>query len=498
MGVLDKIRQGYVKGEVWPPKAEAEHWKQIEGYRARYRNDRAELIRNNPNLATDVHKLEVFTPIPWPRELCRFSAALLFSETPKVTYETDAEHPELDALMEVNDFGAFAIRGGVRVAAEGRCGVRIIMDDAISTTTPLLTIIPEDQVVWDIRHDSFYAGGMVIVHRQPDHTKADVYRLLEEHTAGLVTRRLYKGVKNELGKQVPLTEVPEFATLAPVWETGIDRPTLIPWENVPGSESDLFGLGPLFDEANEAESLLVDRARKSIPRLFVDKSLLDETGRAMLDGIIPVGGSRMRAPLGTPTGQLIETIDVKLQFAEHTDWIEHVNQMIVAMAGYAPSTWGFQGKTGSVQRAVSGYAMKLAQLRTLLNRAAKEHMALQALGWAVATAIALQSGTPRVADCLPGIELGDGLPSDPLDGAQEVLFLRQAMAGSTETLVKIVHPTWSPDAINAEVEAIDALMAFPQGAGAGSGLGPMPSHVKGVLDTRSKAGDGIDAAGPIV
>ena len=142
--------------------------------------------------------------------------------------------------------------------------------------------------------------------------------------------------------------------------------------------------------------------------------------------------------------------------------------------------------------------MKLAQLRTLLNRAAKEHMALQALGWAVATAIALQSGTPRVADCLPGIELGDGLPSDPLDGAQEVLFLRQAMAGSTETLVKIVHPTWSPDAINAEVEAIDALMAFPQGAGAGSGIGPMPSHVKGVLDKRSKAGDGIDAAGPIV
>jgi hypothetical protein len=499
--ILDKIRAQFVSGEVWPPRAEAEAWKVIEEYRARFRNDKGELAQKDPNIATDAARMEVFTPVPWPRELCRFSAALLFSETPKVTYATEGEDGEtsntaalaaLADLLEVNDFGAFAIRGGVRVAAEGRCGIRVILDSDIDPDIPLLTIVPEDQIIWDIRHDSFYAGGIVVVTRKPDPTRQEVYRLLETHTPGLVERKLYKGIKGELGHAVPLSTIPEFAHLAPEWNTGLDRPTLIPWENVPGAESDLFGLGPLFDEANEAESLLVDRARKSIPRLFVDKSLADETGRVNIDGVILTGGSRMRAPLGAPTGDLVNTIDVKIQFSEHTDWTDHVNQMIVAMAGYAPSTWGFQGKTGSVQRAVSGYAMKLAQLRTLLNRAAKEHMALQALGWAVATATALQTNVEHVADCLPGIELGDGLPNDPLDGAQEVLFLRQAMAASTEVLVKTVHPTWSPEEINAEVDAINDAMAMTPAAGLGTGIGPMPTRAKDIIARGGRAGDGVD------
>lgn len=496
-GFFERIRARWVKEDSWPPPHVRKHWEEIEGYRRRYRNNRDELIQANPNIAISDHKVSIFVPVPWPRELCRFSSALLFSETPRVSIDGDSQTTELETLMEVNDFGAFAIRGGVKVAAEGRAAIRVIRDSDISDETPLLTIVPEDQVIWDLRHDAFYVGGMVVIERteDPGTDQEVVYRLLEEHTVGLVERHLYKGHKHKLGKVVALDSLKEFAGLEEEEETGLNKPTLIPWENVPGAESDLFGLGPIFDDINEQESLLLDRVRKSIPRTFVDRQLADETGRLDIDGYILTGGARMRLPLGETPGSTIETVQPALYSAEAIAALDHVVQLMVTTAGYAPTTWGIQGQTASVQRAVSGYAMKLAQLRTLLNRAGKEHMALQALGWGVATAVAWNEGEKKVSDFLPAIELGDGLPSDPLDGAQEVLFLRQAVAASTETLVKTVHPTWSDAQVEAEADAILTDAGMPPGSGPALGLGNVPKHVRDLLaadDDDARAGAGSD------
>jgi hypothetical protein len=495
--ILDRVRMAWVKEDTWPPPHVRDHWEQIEAYRRRYRNDKTELLQWAPNINNDANKVSTYTPVGWPREICRFSAALLFSESPQVDVG-DALKPALAKLLEVNDFGAFAILGGVKAASEGRVGIRVIRDDVIDRTTPLLTLIPEDQIVWDIRHGTFYAGGMVVITRQPDHDKPDVYRLLEEHTSGSVTRKLYLGDERDLGKEVALTALDEFNALKPVESTGLDKPTLIPWENVPGHESDLFGMGPLFDELNEAESLLLDRARKSIPRVFVDRSLADEAGKLDIDGYIFTGGAKMRMPLGQTAASTVEVVQPHFLSAEHIEWVDHITQLMVTTAGYSPLTWGIQGKTASIARAVSGYAMKLSQLRTLLQRSAKEHMALQALGWATATALCMMDDGHTVSDYLPDIELGDGLPNDPLDGAQEVAFLRQAAAASTETLVQTVHPTWGPEAVEAEVQLNMDDDANPPGAGPALGLGPIPRRVTQVLDENEdptkRAGAGVDPA----
>ena len=490
------------EANTWPPTSEIKrHWLEIDGYRRRYRNDRNELIQSNPNISIDQHKVEIFTPVPWPRELCRFSASLLFSETPKVTSEKYTTLVE--ALEEVNDFGAFAIRGGVKVAKDGRIAIRVIQDEDISDK-PLLTLVEEDALMWDIRHGSFYMGGVVVIEREGDRIttgKKDddkiVYRLLESHSKGLVTRQLYRGTRTELGDKKPLATLDEFADLDDEWETHLNAPTLIPWENVPGAESDLFGLGPVFDVINEAESLLLDRGRKATPRVFVDRSLADESGRLEIDGYMLTGSARLRPQLGATPGELIHTVQPDFASEEHIKWNDHLTQLMVTVAGYAPLTWGIQGNTATIQRAVSGYAMKLAQLRTLLNRSGKEHMALQAMGWGFATAIAMSEGIEDVSSCLPEIELGDGLPPDPLDGAQEVLWLRQAMAASTGTLVETVHPTWTPDQVDDEVQAIEEMGQFPQGGAQSQGVGPLGSAVKGLLrgttgSSRARAGGGVD------
>lgn len=486
MGVLDKLRKTFEAEETWPPQEVRDHWQEIESYRRRYKNNRQEMIQANPNIGTNNSRVEIYTPVPWPRELCRFSAALLFSTTPRITSASDQKL--LEKIEEVNDIGAFAVRGGVGVAREGRMGIRVIIDPSIDKTTPLLALVHEDNILWDIRHGAFYAGGTVIIKRQPDKGDKIVYRLFEQHTVGLVTNHLYKGTEGELGREVSLKSFTEFADLLPEYETGLDRPTLVPWENIPGHESDLFGLGGVFDTINEAESLLLGRARKAQPHTFVDRSLLDSTGKIDLEGYTITGGSRLRMPLGEG-GQLINTVDPKLDLTEQISYTNHLAQLMVTVAGYAPLTWGIEGQTASIQRAVSGYAMKLSQLRTLLNRSQKEHMALQGMGWSIATALAMADKSGVVAERRPSIQLGDGLPDDALDGAQEVAFLRQAVAASTETLVKIVNPTWSQAEVEEEVERIEAEGFVGSGMGA-AGL-PLPARLKDMLDDNA-TGDGLD------
>jgi len=499
---LQRVVTKAEKADTWPPKEVREHWFEVEGYRRRYRNDRAQLVRHNPNLATRQGSLEHFVPVPWPRELCRFSAALLFSVTPRVTSKLAQDN--LEVFERINDIGSFATDGGEQAACDGRIGIRVIQDDSVSRKAPLLTIVPEDQIIWDLRHGRFYMGGTIVITRkvhQEDRNEAATMRMLETHQVGSVERRLYKGDEQELGKEVPLTSFPEFADLKPTVLTGLDKSTLIPWQNVPGARSDLFGLGPLFDEVNEAESLLLARGRQSQPRTFVDRSLVDETGTLKAEGYIITGGSRMQLPLGTTPTSTIATVQPQFYAPQHIAWADHVTQLLVTCAGYAPDTWGIQGKTASIQRAVSGYAMKLSQLRTLLTRSAKEHMALEALGWSVATGLAMMAGASEVDEFLPSIELGDGLPNDPLDGAQEVLFLRQATAASTEELVKTVHPTWTSQEVQEEAQRIMDEGAFAAAGAASQGLGAggLTKRLKAMLiaddDT---AGGGIDSGAPPV
>ena len=502
--ILRVERNGSGKdADAWPPQEVREHWEDVQQYRRRYKNNRMEMIRANANLQFDDHKVETFIPVPWPRELARFSAGLLFSQPPTVINEKHEN--QINRMLQVNDFGAFALLGGVKVAAEGQGGVRIIRDSSIAPDgTPLITWVDEDQVIWDVRHGAFVVGGTVVITKEKEgdrRDRKDIYRLLETHTPGLVTRKLYKGEQNRLGDPVALSTFEEFAALKPEEPTGLDKPTLVRWQNIPGGESDYFGMGGLFDGFNEAESLLLDRSRKAIPRVFVDKSLSDETGRIeKIDGYIITGGSRLRPTLGKDPGELIKTVEPAFLSREHIEWLDHLSQLIVSVAGYAPETWGIQGKTANVTRAVSGYAIKLAQLRTLLTRNAKQHMALQALGWAVGCTTAWQIGEHDVAACLPIIELGDGMPDDPLDGAQEVLWLRQAMAASTEELVRTLHPAWDDRQVGAEVQKIMDEKALT----AGGDLPPTPEGRRQLREILSqapndpRAGSGAEPNTPIV
>ena len=56
----------------------------------------------------------------------------------------------------------------------------------------------------------------------------------------------------------------------------------------------------------------------------------------------------------------------------------------------------------------------------------------------------------------PNIEFADSVQEDPLSLANTADVLKRAMAASTDTLVRMVHPEWDDGMVRAEVDKIQA------------------------------------------
>ncbi len=468
--LADRFRIAEGQAVDWPPRHLREHWERIEEYRLRFQNDPGLLIPYSQQYSRASYETQTtFTPVPLAREICRYSAALLFNAPAKLTLEFNQE--ALDELIEVNALDPFWQQSAETVANEGRGAIRVIRDDEVSDQ-PLLSYVHEDQLLWDEKHGRFVVGGAVVIEHEPK--KGVVLRLVEEHERGVVRRTCYRGDTSRLGRQVALDEHPEGDGLEEEEFTGLSVPTLIRWDNVPGGHSDLYAIEVLLDRLDEAESIFTDKGRKSVPVVFGDRSLADAQGRVERSGVILTGSGQLMAEMGEEgKGSKIETVQPALQAAETIAWIEHTREMALTLAGYSLASWGL-GEGGTAD---SGTALRLRQARTLLTRAAKERMAREAMTNAVATALAWKLGASEIRDFRPQIEFGDGLPRDEMQLAQTIATLRGAETLSTEEAVRMFNPSWTEDEVDEEVERIEG-----EGQGGGDPSAPPPAGLNRVTD----------------
>src|SRR5918995_3004077 len=476
---LRAILRGEGRGDRrWPPgKAERVRWQQVAEFRRRVENDAQELFRwridlhaaANEGGAQATHtRSKLFAPIPLARDLARFSSSLLFSEEPKIKLDEEmvAEQERLDAWLEENRVPELLLDAGDSVASEGSGGLRVVWDDHLSSEFPVITFHPEDSVLWSTRHGRYTMGGVVAVSVEEEHNSGIVWRLLESHSPGLIERVLFKGGADRLGKQHPLAAgPPEFRELRPQSRTGVDRPTLVRWENVPGGESDLSGLLPLLDALDEAATVGRVKMRASQPitylRRFSTRDLTSLGGLPMHNLIAIddwpgryLGSERPGVPVESPfpVENLLQTVQPGLEAAEHRAYVEHLRELAVTMAGYSLASWGLDREG----RADSGTALKLRQVRTLLTRSGKERMARQAIAEACAIALGMMLGRSDVEPLLPHVALSDGMPKDGLQDAEELLRLRNAEAISTEEIVRRLHPDWDEEKIAEELAKIQS------------------------------------------
>jgi hypothetical protein len=474
---LRSILRGEGRGDRrWPPgRRERERWQQVAEYRRRVENDAQELFRwridlhvaaNEGGAMATHERQKVFSPVPLARDLARFSSSLLFSEEPKIKLdeELSAEQERLDAWLEENRVPELLLDAGDSVASEGSGGLRVVWDDHLSSEFPVITFHLEDSILWSVRHGRYTMGGVLAISVEEEHNSAIVWRLLESHSPGKIERVLYKGGSDRLGKQHPLSAgPPQFQELRPQSRTGVNKPTLIPWQNVPGGASDLAGLEPLLDALDEAATVGRIKARASQPITYMrrfETRNLKSLGGLPMHNLIAIddwpgrylGSDRPGVPVESPfpVEQLMQTVQPGLEASEHRAYVEHLRELCVTMAGYSLASWGLDREG----RADSGTALKLRQVRTLLTRSGKERMARQAIAQACAIALGMMLGRSDVEPLLPHVELSDGMPKDGLQDAEELLRLRNAEAISTEEIVRRLHPDWDEEKIAEELAKI--------------------------------------------
>lgn len=472
--------QERLHGRDWPPEGIADQWDAIEFYRTRFENDRQRLIQGDTRWHATPRSMggtgvedEIYTPVPIAYEMGRLSSALLFSEQMDITHPSLQQ--EIDDIRDLVDFDAFFLESGEYAAVEGSVGIRVIQDDEISDL-PILSFVHGDQVLWDVRYGHYTRGGVVVTERQQGRGPGQpVFRLAEEHGKGFVERTLYKGTATRRGEPVPLSALEEFAELPEFEETGLDVSTLVRWDNVPGGRSDLFAHLGLLERIDEVESLFLDKGRKSVPFVFGDKALADDDGVVRRTGMIMTGG-RMASEMGEEGKGRIEVVQPGLQAEDHKTWAFHLLDLALTTTGYSLATWGRDPSGGAAD---SGKALKLRQTRTLLNRAGKDRMARGAIKQAVGIALALAGGAREVKEFLPNIKLGDGLPEDPIETAQELQMLKAAGLISQHEGLARLHPDWDEEAIEQEIARIGSSSSEASQALASSATG---APRKGALD----------------
>jgi hypothetical protein len=462
------------------------------GFRAKVRE---RLQRYFWGQATPTTEQRTKLHVPIAGDIAATSADLLFSEPPSITVEgDDATQARLAELIDDGIYAAL-IEAAEIGAALGGVYLRVCWDTDVQEDRPWLAPVHADAAVPEWSYGKLTA---VTFWRVLADDGKIVVRHLERHEPGKILHGVYVGDRDELGRQVALTDFPETAALAELITgdgdtiaTGIKSltacyiPNMRPnrlWRTSPAAayygRSDFQGLEPLFDALDEVYSSWMRDIRLGKARLVVPETFLQSEGRGK--------GSRIELErelyegvnaLGAVGQMQLEQVQFKIRYEEHQQSAQHLLEQIIRAAGYSTQTFG---EVSLERGAMTATEISARERKSLITRDKKINYwrpALADILFALMEidATVFHSGiTPE----RPDIEFGDGVSEDPQALAQTAQLLRAAEAASTATLVAMVHPDWEDDQVQEEVAAIEAeqsaAMSVPGLDGMGSGPGASP------------------------
>jgi hypothetical protein len=435
--------------------------------------------------------------LPIAADLARVSADLLYSEPPRLTIgdegakpgqaEVKKSTPTQDRLLEYVDDGfheVLATGAEVGAALGGRYH-RVTWDQDI-LKRPFLTTVDAD-AAWP----EFRWGRLVAVTFW--HVVADdgtrVRRHLERHELdsqgiGITLHGLYEGTKENLGRVMALADDPATAPLAPL----VDADGAIIQGRTPGlavayvanqtpsrvwrsdpigknlGRSDYDQCEPFFDAADEAYSSLMRDVRLAKARLIVPSYMLESngTGRGVsfnLDQEVYEGMNVPPSDDGARNEITPHQFDIRVE--EHLAVIDDQVQRIIATAGYSAQTLsdGFEG--GGTMTATEVQARERRSYLTRDRKIRHERPALLHLVRKMLTVDTTVFGTSELDGTELRVTFADTVQDSALVMAQTVQALETARAASTETKVRMMHPDWEPEQVQAEVALILKETAGP-------------------------------------
>ena len=413
--------------------------------------------------------------VPLAADIARKSAAFLFAEEPHISCEREDTQARLEKIVAATNIHNRLSEAAEICAALGGVFLKTNWDRALSPY-PLLAVVHPDNAIPEFRFGILVAATFWKVVANDGN---DVYRLLERHEPGQIFNALYRGTSDELGTQVGLAYLQETQPLLPVVSTGLDRlactyvPNMLPnrrFRSMPIGQPDIQGCESLLDSLDEIVTgllwdVLLGQGRLAAPAQMFE---LGTDGNWRFDlhrrTYMPLD---MGGTAGQSVDDLLKVIQHEIRTEQHVQAALYFTEQIVGAAGYAPQTFGLKLDGGPE----SGTALNIRERQSFLLAAKKSAYWAPALEEVFETLLMLdrvQLGSGVVPE-RPTVEIQDSVPQDIGQVASTVEILHRAQSASTEVRVRMQHPSWTEDKVQAEVSRIlsETGMAMPDPMQAG-------------------------------
>jgi hypothetical protein len=420
--------------------------------------------------------------VPLAGDISSMSADLLFAKRPRFDTTEFGPGPTADWLDNRfdDDLHATLLEGAELCSALGGLYLRTIFDRDIADR-PFLDLVHADAAVPTFKYGKLTS---VIFWRVLHEDGDEVHRHLEQHDLqnNAIFHGVYIGTPYQLGEPGNFGDYPEmqpvaasldadnaitFPDLPPDASTVTYVPNMRPnriWRDVYDAaalgRSDYAGVEGLMDALDETYSSWIREIRLAKLRLIVPPSYLDNIGPGK--GAVFEPDREVFTPLnllaGSADASAIAFNQFTIRWQEYKTTCDETVNHILRGAGYAPQTFGDAPTT-----AMTATEIENRERRTLLTRQKKLNYWRPALADALYSLMCLERsefGRTELEPVRPDIVWPEAVLPSQQELAQTAVALSTAEAASKETLVSFLHPDWTAEQVDVEVQRLRDEASF--------------------------------------
>lgn len=415
---------------------------------------------------------EIFIHVPLAGDIAETSANFLFSEAPiiriaEATGKNGSEsykktQKDLDLMLMENGFFRKILESAETCAAIGGTFIKIAWDQELSPY-PIPVIVQADRAIPEFKFGILTSVTFWKVLDEDTHNNK-IIRLFETYEKGSIRYEVYDGTDQKIGKKLDLKSFKETEDLEEVVETpdelfAVYIPNILPNRldrNSYLGRSDYSGIEGLMDALDEVYSDWIREIALSQAKILLPESFLqmDKSGsgrgklRYNLDQSVYV---RLDVD-PTVEGPNITPNQFEIRADEYEKTSLNLLDRIVTAAGYSPQSFGLniQG------RAESGTALSMRERKSFSTKSKKENYWQPSLKRLVHLMMLIYNtiGGTMETDVNLNVAFSDSITNNLNEVSTSVKMLSDAMAASTETKVRLLHPDWEEEQILTEVDKI--------------------------------------------
>jgi len=407
--------------------------------------------------------------MPLAGDIAETSSNLLFSESPEIIYDPSGRSGErIRTFIKENGLLNILLEGAELSAALGGVFLKLNTDPDL-VKIPILSIVTPLQAI-----PKFNQGRLqeILFFRtvREEHNGEVVWRLFEnrrrENGQLLIEYRLNKGYRDRLGRNMDMKAIDETAKLN-LEDTTYDIdglgcvyvPNKRPNRLIPGSAvgmNDYAGCITLLDSLDFAWTGWMRELELGMAQILVDETLLENVEGKRMFNKFQKAFVRLNMSSYQMSGENvkpIEQVQFDLRVDEYSKTCTELFQQIVSQSGYSPQSFGYE----VYGRAESGTALRIRERKSHMTREKKGRYwepALWELFWQMQQ-IDISSGLSSMYELQEvNVVLQDSIITDEKERSETLRNIDQAKAISTYTKVKMLHPDWEDEDIEAEVKRI--------------------------------------------